>query len=138
MNLRLALAVIGLLGAAGSPLSAADQSRPADTDVTQGVGSLSRQPLIPSSSQNPYARLFRPQDVTEQQQLRARIAAELLRADLSRTEVICGLTLRYVDERKDPRIIVPRQDHQVDAKIRRIAPDICRKEAGDDTARTAR
>jgi hypothetical protein len=124
MNLRLALAVVGLLGAAGSPLSADDQSRAANTEVTQGAG--------------PYARLFRAQDVTEQQQLRARIARELLRADPSRTEVICGLTVRYVDERNDPRIIVPRQDHQVDAKIRRIAPEICRKEAGDDKARTAR
>jgi hypothetical protein len=138
MKLMLPLAVIGLLVAAGVAFAADEQAGPADTGLTRGAESLPSRSLIPDTVKKPYARLFGAQDLTDQEKLRARVAAELLRADPSRTDVICGLTMRYVDERNDPRIIVHQQDQTVDAKIRRIVPDVCRKEPGDGTARTTR
>src|SRR5205823_3921826 len=126
MKPMLPLGIIGLLATAAPVFAVEDQAGPAVAQVPQGSESLSGQSFIPSSPTNPFARVFRAQDLTEQERLR--LAAELLRARTPNTEVICGLTVRHVGERDDPRIIVPRHDQQVDAKIRRIAPDVCRKE----------
>ena len=126
MNLMLPFGIIGLVATSAPVFAAEDQAGPAVAQVAQGSESLPSQSFIPSSPTNPFARVFRAQDLTEQERLR--LAAELLRTRTPDTEVICGLTVRQVDERDDPRIIVPRHEQQVDAKIRRIAPDVCRKE----------
>jgi hypothetical protein len=113
-------------GAAGSASTTGDPVRAADTQVTQLRAPVFNPSITSKSPKNPFAAVLRPSDTTDQDKLRALIAAELRRrADTSQTEVICGLTVRYVDERQDPRIRVTLPDPDVEAKIRRITPDVC-------------
>lgn len=119
--------VIGLLVTATPAFGATDQVRPTERPDPQLGAPAPNQSIIPTSPKRPFARVFRASDLTEQEKLRAKLLAELRRADTQHTEVICGLTVRYVDERSDPRIIMPRRDEDVDAKIRRIAPQVCRR-----------
>ncbi|PYR91942.1 MAG: hypothetical protein DMF84_15275 [Acidobacteria bacterium] len=128
MNRKLSLGVIGLLTTATLAFGATDQVRPADPQDTQLPAPAPNQSTIPRSPRKSFARVFPAPDIAEQQRLRAKLAEELLRADRSDIEVICGLTIRHVDERIDPRIIVPHNDQAVDAKIKRIAPQVCRSD----------
>jgi hypothetical protein len=141
MKLTLLFCVVGVL-ATGSAFAAAQDHQPfgaagfgsttggpvraADTQVTQLSAPVFNPLITPKSPKNPFTAVLRASDATEQDKLRALAAAELRRrANTPQTDVICGLTVRYVDESQDPRIRVTLPDPGVEAKIRRITPDVC-------------
>jgi hypothetical protein len=119
--------IIGLLPTPTPAFASNDQPQAADPPIAQVSAPAPNLSITPTSPKSPFAGVFRPADTMERQKLRAKLVAELLRADAPETEVICGLTVRHVDERSDPRIIVRRRDRTVDAKIRRILPQACRR-----------
>jgi hypothetical protein len=79
----------------------------------------------PDPVKKPYARLFRAPDITKQLDPQSPSIAEARRSEPPNPEIICGLKVWRVDHSLDPRIIVPIPEPRVDAKIRRITPEVC-------------
>lgn len=77
------------------------------------------------SAKNPYARLFRAPDIAKQLEPGSESAEQDGRKRPTPPEVICGLLVSRVDASQDPRIIVPVPEPRVEAKIRRITPEVC-------------
>ncbi len=128
MTVILPLGLVCLLAIAVPGFAADDQGQGPAAQSAQPAASKPTPSLIPSSRN--LFRVFRAPASPGAENRPANAAAEFLRAEPQDVEVICGLTVRHVDERNDPRIIIPRRDDHVDARIRRIAPEVCRQEPG--------
>ena len=97
--------------------SQTQQSAPPAPDRAP-ASQLSQDSPPTKETKDPYARLF-----TELSAARQAVSTQ----GAGNTKVLCGLTLVEVDPNIDPKIIVPAKPSDVDHKIRRISPTVCRK-----------
>jgi len=83
------------------------------------------QPPAPKSAKNAFARVFRAPDTTKSLGSQPSSAAQPTQPQRLTPEIICGLKVWRVDESHDPRMIAHVPEPRVDAKIKRITPEVC-------------
>jgi hypothetical protein len=127
MNLILPFGLVSLFAIAVPGFAADDQGQDPAAHTAQ-PGAFKPTPSFIRSSRSLCDHVFRAPALPGAENRPANAAAEFLRAEPQDVELICGLTVRHVDERNDPRIIIRRREDHVDARIRRIAPEVCRNE----------
>jgi hypothetical protein len=109
-----------------TPAFAQQPGQSADQREAPPAASPAIQSNAAETVKKPFARLFRAPDITRELDPQRQSALEATGSPAPNPEIICGLKVWRVDESKDPRIIAPMPERRVEAKIRRITPDVCR------------